>query len=173
MKPSALEEELLKRFSEAVEPLETPFEIPQYRVSPDTLRDVLVFLKDKGYTMLVDLGGVDYLPRSPRFEVVYHLQNLETHGRIRLRCSPEDDENPVVPSICDLWPAANPAEREVYDLFGVHFTGHPNLTRILMPGDWEGHPLRKDYPLRGPREEMEARFAAEKNRFRAPKVSGE
>lgn len=165
--------ELRRRFSEVIEPLETPFEIPQYSVSPDGLRDVVSFLKDRGYTMLVDVGGVDYLPRSPRFEVVYHLQNLDTYDRIRLRCSPEDDDDPVVPSIQDLWPAANPAEREVYDLFGVRFSGHPNLTRILMPDDWEGHPLRKDYALRGPREELEAKYAADKNRYHAPKASQE
>lgn len=171
MKRSESEEELLQRFADDVESLDTPFDIPQFKVAPDALRDVLEFLKAAGYTMLLDIGGVDYLPRTPRFEVVYHLLDMDSYRRIRLRCSPKD-EDPVLPSVHDLWPAANPAEREVYDLFGVRFSGHPNLTRILMPDDWQGHPLRKDYPLRGPRERRE-QFAAERNRFHAPKMAGE
>src|SRR5690606_35465194 len=123
--------------------------------------------------MLLDVGGVDYFPRSPRFEVVYHFLDMKNRARVRLRCVPEDDQRPEVPSLAGMWPSADPAEREVYDLFGVVFTGHPNLTRILLPSDFEGHPLRKDYPLRGPREKLEARFAAEKNRFTAPKLAGE
>ncbi len=100
--------------------------------------------------MLLDVGGVDYFPRSPRFEVVYHLLDMKTGAaRLRLR-SPKDDAQPEVPSSAGMWPSAEPGEREVYDLFGVVFTGHPNLTRILLPTDWEGHPLRKDYPLQRP-----------------------
>lgn len=172
MRPDILDEALAQAFGDKVTPLKTPFEIPQYRVTPDVLRDVAVFLKDSGFHMLLDVGGVDYYPRSPRFEVVYHFLDMKTRQRVRLRCVLED-ERPEVPTLSDLWPAANPAEREVYDLFGIVFTGHPNLTRILMPSDWEGHPLRKDYPLRGPRERLEARYAAEKNRFHAPKLAGE
>lgn len=172
MKPEDLNESFTKQFGAGVESLETPFEIPQYRVTPEALRDVLGFLKSNGYTMLLDVGGVDYLPRSPRFEVVYLLLDMNSRDRVRLRCSPEDDD-PVVPSVADIWPAAEPAEREVFDLFGVRFSGHPNLTRILMPDDWEGYPLRKDYPLRGPREELEAKFASEKNRYHAPKLAGD
>lgn len=172
MRPDILDEALAERFGDKVTPLETPFDIPQYRVTPDVLRDVAVFLKDSGFNMLLDVGGVDYYPRSPRFEVVYHFLDMKTRRRARLRCV-LDDERPQAPTLSDLWPSANPAEREVYDLFGVVFTDHPNLTRILMPSDWEGHPLRKDYPLRGPREKLEARYAAEKNRFHAPKLAGE
>lgn len=171
MKPEALGETLGARFPEGLVPLETPFEIPQYRVEPRILLDVARFLKENGFNMLLDVGGVDYLPRSPRYEVVYHFLNMEAKARVRLRCSPPD-EKPEVPSLSGLWPAAEAAEREVFDLFGIGFTGHPNLKRILMPNDWEGHPLRKDYPLRGPREEQ-IRFAAEKNRFHAPKLGGE
>lgn len=170
MKPDELTEQLTKEFPAGVEALETPFDIPQFRVTTDALRGVLTWLKQRGYAMLLDVGGVDYLPRSPRFEVVYHLLDMERLQRVRLRCSPDDDD-PVIPSVSDLWPSAQPAEREVYDLFGVRFEGHPNLTRILMPDDWEGHPLRKDYPLRGPREELEAAYAAQKNRFHAPKLA--
>lgn len=167
-----MDEALTEKFGDKVTPLETPFEIPQFRVTPDVLRDVAVFLKQSGFDMLLDVGGVDYYPRSPRFEVVYHFLDMQTRARVRLRCV-LDDERPEVPSLSGLWPSANPAEREVYDLFGVVFTDHPNLTRILMPSDWEGHPLRKDYPLKGPREKVEARFVAEKNRFHAPKLPGE
>jgi len=172
VKPEALSERLVGRFPEGVEAMDTPFDIPQFRVAPAALVDVATYLKELGYSMLLDVGGVDYYPRSPRFEVVYHFLDMKRHARVRLRCV-LDDERPEVPSLTGIWPSANPAEREVYDLFGVVFTGHPNLTRILMPYDWEGHPLRKDYPLKGPREKLEARFAAEKNRFHAPKLAGE
>lgn len=172
MRPDILDEALAERFGDKVTPLETPFEIPQFRVTPDVLVDVATYLKESGFTMLLDVGGVDYYPRSPRFEVVYHFLDMRSRLRVRLRCVPED-ERPEVPSISSLWPSANPAEREVYDLFGIIFTGHPNLTRVMMPPDWEGHPLRKDYPLKGPREKLEARFVAEKNRFHAPKLVGE
>ena len=145
-------EQVAARFGGDVELLPTPFDIPVVKVRPGALRDVARFLKDHGYSMLLDIGGVDYLGRRPpeeRFEVVYHLLDLQRLRRIRLRVAlPED--NPEVPSLSDLWPSANWAEREAFDLFGIRFTGHPDLRRILMPDDWEGHPLRKDYPLRGP-----------------------
>lgn len=170
----ALEKSLTKEFGDQVQPLETPFEIPQFRVAPEIIDEVTRFLKESGFTMLLDLGGVDYLPRVPRFEVVYHFLDIEAKDRVRLRVSPRDDENPQVPTVSHLFPAANPAEREVYDLFGIRFIGHPNLTRILMPDDWEGFPLRKDYPLRGhEREAARTEFAAEINRYHAPKLAGE
>lgn len=177
MKPEnpqgAWHEVLAERFGEQLTLLETPFDIPQYRVAPEALRDVARFLKeDQEFDMLLDVGGVDYLPRTPRFEVVYHFLRLKDRKRLRLRCSPED-ERPQLPTLSDLWPTAEPAEREVYDLFGVEFLGHPNLTRIMMPYDWKGHPLRKDYPLKGEREAVLSEFAAERNRFHAPKLSGE
>lgn len=172
MKPEVLAEALAEKFGDSVTPLETPFDIPQFRVEPRALVDVAIALKEMGFEMLLDVGGVDYYPRSPRFEVVYHFLDVKTLSRVRLRCVPQD-ERPEVPSLAGIWPSANPAEREVYDLFGIVFTDHPRLTRILMPPDWEGHPLRKDYPLKGPREKLEARYAAEKNRFHAPKLVGE
>lgn len=145
-------EQLVARFGGDVEPVPTPFDVPVVKVRPGALREVARFLKGQGYAMLLDIGGVDYLGRRPaeeRFEVVYHLLDLQRLRRIRLRVALPQD-NPEVPSLSDLWPSANWAEREVFDLFGVRFTGHPNLKRILMPDEWEGHPLRKDYPLRGP-----------------------
>lgn len=147
-------EQLVARFGPEVEPLPTSFDMPVVKVRPGALRDVARFLKEDGYAMLLDVGGVDYLgrrPREERFEVVYHFLDVRGLRRIRLRVTlPED--RPEVPTLSDLWPSANWAEREVFDLFGIRFTGHPDLRRILMPDDWEGHPLRKDYPLRGPRQ---------------------
>src|SRR5690606_5386360 len=115
----------------------TPFEIPQVHVDPDGLLEVAKWLREDGFDMLLDVGGVDYLPRTPRFEVVYHLLDMSSFRRIRLRVRPKDDTNPQVPSVASIWPVAAAPEREVYDLFGVVFTDHPGLTRILMPENWE------------------------------------
>jgi len=109
-----------------------------------TLRDDPAF----DYTMLVDLCGVDLgVEADPRFEVVYHLYSLTHRHRLRLKVRVREEE--AVPSVIEIWPNANWYEREVYDMFGVRFEGHPELRRLLMPEEWEGHPLRKDYPLRG------------------------
>lgn len=144
-----------------VERLEPCYGIESLRVAPTALLAVADSIREAGFTMCLDVGGVDYLPRQPRFEVVYHFLALQGDGRpeqprrLQLRV-PVPEEAPEVPSIAHLWPSANWAEREVYDLFGIRFTGHPDLRRILMPDDWEGHPLRKDYPLRGPRDRAAA-----------------
>jgi NADH-quinone oxidoreductase subunit C len=105
-----------------------------------------------GYAFLADLLPVDYLPREPRFEIVYLLASLGVAGfgntpkRLRLKVRvPGSDAS--VPSVSGVWPAAAWSEREAYDLFGIHVTDHPDLRRILMPEDWEGFPLRKDYPV--------------------------
>lgn len=100
------------------------------------------------YNFLADLTAVDRYPVEPRFEVVYHLKSLSRNDRVRLKVRLSGDE-PRIESVLALWPAANMLEREVYDLFGVRFSGHPNLRRLLMPDDWEGFPLRKDYPVEG------------------------
>lgn len=111
--------------------------------------EVARFLRDTPelqYVFLENLCGVDYLGRDPRFEVVYHLLSLRHRHRVCLKVGvPESD--PTVPSLTSLWPTANWQERETYDMFGIVFTGHPSLQRILMPEDWEGHPQRKDVPL--------------------------
>jgi NADH-quinone oxidoreductase subunit C len=137
------------------------------RTSPERVRAELSALKDDGFAMLLDLGGVDYPERTPRFDVVYHLlRGLATAKpeRVRVLCG-VDGAEPTLPTVCDLWPSANWAEREVFDLFGVRFAGHPDLRRIQLPDEWVGHPLRKDYPLRGPALERTPRpsFALKSN----------
>jgi NADH-quinone oxidoreductase subunit C len=103
------------------------------------------------YDFMADLSAVDWLEREPRFDVVYHLASLQTRAvvRLKVRVGEEDEDMPEVLSISSVWPTANWYEREVYDLFGITFAGHPNLKRIMMPSDWMGHPLRKDYPVTG------------------------
>lgn len=167
--PEPLVEALIKAFPESASPMETPFDVPQVAVKPAELLAVCRWLKADGFEMLSDVAGVDYLPRTPRFEVVYHLLDLESHRRIRLRVQLDGDA-PEVPSVGEIWPSAWAAEREVYDLFGIGFTNHPDLRRILMPDDWDGHPLRKDYPLQGPRGAAQKPFPAQQGRFHAPKL---
>jgi NADH-quinone oxidoreductase subunit C len=118
-------------------------------LEPANLVEVARFLRDEpelNYALLENLCGVDYLGREPRFEVVYHLFSFYHYHRVCLKVGvPEDD--PTVPSLTSLWPTANWQEREAFDMFGIRFSGHPALERILMPEDWEGHPQRKDVPL--------------------------
>lgn len=107
----------------------------------------LTALRDEfGFNMLVTLTAVDYLPQEPRFNVVYQVLNLGTYKLLRLRV-PVSGLNPVVPTVEKVFPVANWHEREVFDMFGIRFEGHSDMRRILMPADWQGHPLRKDYPL--------------------------
>ncbi len=118
-------------------------EAAQIATAMQTLRDQL------GMTFLADLTAVDYLGREPRFEVVYHLRNMKTGWRLRVKApvaEPEDGSNPSLPTVSTLWPGADWFEREVWDLYGIKFEGHPDLRRILMYEEFVGHPLRKDYP---------------------------
>jgi NADH-quinone oxidoreductase subunit C len=153
------------------------------RVTPAEVRATLERLKGEGFAMLLDIGGADYPGREPRFDVVYHLIALASDARtvaavgkperVRVLCGVTENE-PVVPTMTDLWPAADWAEREVYDLFGISFSGHPDLRRIQMPVEWEGYPLRKDYPLRGPAREKTPRpsFALKSNVAAGTPASG-
>ena len=104
--------------------------------------------RDQKFERLSAVTAVDFWPADPRFEVVYHLHSLERNLRLRLKCR-VSGENPEIDSVTSVWRGANWYEREVFDLFGIRFRNHPNLKRILMPEDWEGHPLRKDYPVHG------------------------
>jgi NADH-quinone oxidoreductase subunit C len=122
-------------------------------VRRDHLRSLAEFLlaePDLAFTYLSDVTGVDRFPIEPRFELNYHLLSMSRRETIRLRVRlPGDD--PVTESVIPVWPTANWHEREIFDLLGIRFEGHPNLRRMLLPDDWEGHPLRKDYPVEGPR----------------------
>jgi NADH-quinone oxidoreductase subunit C len=104
--------------------------------------------KDFPCNFLEDVTCVDWYPSEPRFEVVYHLLSMAKKERVRLKVKLGSDK-PTVPSITSVWPSANFPEREVFDLFGIHFEDHPYLRRLMMPEDWEGNPLRKDYPVEG------------------------
>ena len=118
-------------------------------VDPGALPGALETLRDHPETRfdrLVDLTAVDYLGRSPRFEVVYQLHALALNHRLRVKV-PVDGDDPVVPTVSAVWKSALWAEREVWDLFGIRFAGHPDLRRILMYPEFVGHPLRKDYPV--------------------------
>lgn len=128
------------------------------------------------FNVLIEITAADYLPRVPRYEVVYHL--LSVANRLRLRLKVRVAADGAVPSVQDVWPAAGWPEREVYDMFGIVFTGHPDLRRLLMPEDWEGHPARKDYPVQirkatqtyEPLEVSEAEFRANIERDRVKRV---
>ena len=100
------------------------------------------------FNFLSDISAVDRFPLEPRFEVNYHLLSIPLRQTVRLRVWVSGDD-PVVPTVIPVWPTANWHEREIFDLFGIRFEGHPELHRILMPDEWEGYPLRKDYPVEG------------------------
>jgi NADH-quinone oxidoreductase subunit C len=120
-------------------------------VERSSIREACALLRDDpqcAFNFLSDVTCVDWYPSEPRFEVVYHLFSIPRKDRVRLKVKLNGD-SPVIESVTSVWPAANYFEREVFDLFGVRFTGHPYLRRLLMPEDWEGHPLRKDYPVEG------------------------
>jgi NADH-quinone oxidoreductase subunit C len=120
-------------------------------IDPAYIREACVALKDDAtcpFNFLSDVTCVDWYPSEPRFEVVYHLLSIPNKERVRLKVR-LNGGSPAIESLTSVWPGANYFEREVFDLFGVRFTGHPYLRRILMPEDWEGHPLRKDYPVEG------------------------
>jgi NADH-quinone oxidoreductase subunit C len=121
-------------------------------VQPENLRHTAEFLRADpalSFDFLSDIAAVDRYPTEPRFELNYELTSLAHRHNLRLRIKVPGETNPQVETVTAVWPAANWLEREIFDLFGVRFLGHPDLRRILMPEDWEGHPLRKDYPVEG------------------------
>jgi NADH-quinone oxidoreductase subunit C len=149
--------EILSRAVPAIrlESVEAGDGMPTIYVPVEQLVETCFALRDNpelGFAFLADLLPVDYLPRDPRFEIVYLLASLGVAGfgptprrlRVKVRVPGDGVE---VPSVSSVWPAAAWSEREAFDLFGIHFSNHPDMRRILMPDDWEGHPLRKDYPV--------------------------
>jgi NADH-quinone oxidoreductase subunit C len=106
------------------------------------------FKDEQKYIRLSGLTAVDWHPEEPRFEVVYLLHSIERNARVRIKCKVHG-ASPEIDSVYSVWRSADWHEREVFDLFGIKFRNHPNMTRILMPIDWDGHPLRKDYPVHG------------------------
>lgn len=117
-------------------------------VKKEALAEAAAFLRDSlGFDMLMDLTAADYLPREPRFELVCHFYSTKHNYRLRLKC-PVGGEQPSLASLTPLWPGADWFEREVWDMYGIRFEGHPDLRRVLMYDGFEGHPLRKDYPLK-------------------------
>ena len=121
-------------------------------VRPDKITDICRYLHDDPdlyMDYLADLCGVDYPDRKYRFEVVYNLFSIKHRHRIRIKALLQE-KDPNVDSVVPIWAGANWHEREACDMYGIVFNGHPDLRRILMPDDWEGYPLRKDYPLKGP-----------------------
>jgi NADH-quinone oxidoreductase subunit C len=120
-------------------------------VERSAIREACALLRDDPacpFNYLSDITCVDWYPSEPRFHVVYHLFSIPKKERVRLKVKLNGDA-PALESVTSVWPGANYFEREVFDLFGIRFTGHPYLRRLLMPEDWEGHPLRKDYPVEG------------------------
>ncbi|MFN3420270.1 MAG: NADH-quinone oxidoreductase subunit C [Armatimonadota bacterium] len=118
-------------------------------VKRESLTEALQYLRDEEkFEMLVDATAVDYmhLRNEPRFDVVYHLLSLTHRLRLRVKVSVHSDDA-WVPTVCQIYPSANPYEREIWDMFGIHVEGHPNLKRILTYDEFPGHPLRKDFPL--------------------------
>ena len=118
-------------------------------IKPEKIVDVCRFLKqEQQFVRLSAVTAVDWYPQEPRFEVIYHLHSLDRNERLRLKCRLAVG-GAEIDSVTVVWRSANWYEREVFDLFGILFRNHPNLRRIMMPEDWEGHPLRKDYPVHG------------------------
>jgi len=140
---------LTAEFAERVTPVEDPYGDAVIRIDRKDLVPVAEFLRKEPYAfiMLLDLTCVDFPDAKPRFEMVYHLFSLSTNLRVRIKAGVPADE-PTIASLTGIWRNANWLEREIYDMFGVRFSGHPDLRRLFMYDGFEGHPLRKDYPLR-------------------------
>jgi NADH-quinone oxidoreductase subunit C len=149
--PGRVEERLRERFPDVPFPRQTGEAVREFTLYVPAARlvEVCGFLRDDpelDFAMLSWISGLDWMPREPRFEVVYGLLSLTHAFRLDLKVQVHED-NPRVPTVTGVWPTADWLERETYDFYGIEFTGHPDLRRILLPEDWVGWPLRKDSPL--------------------------
>jgi NADH-quinone oxidoreductase subunit C len=145
---SPLLDELQARFPGAIAEAVIFRKMPSLNLAKEHLVAICQFLKSPAggaYTLLTDETAADYPQRAKRFDIIYHLYSFQRNDRLRLRVQVGEGE--TVPSVTSVWPTANWLEREVYDMFGVAYEGHPDLKRILMPDGWVGHPLRKDYDI--------------------------
>jgi NADH-quinone oxidoreductase subunit C len=151
MSVQAIVEKLKEQFATDVLAVQEYREETTVTVNKQSIVAICRFMRDTGgFNLLSDLCGVDYLgKKEQRFMVVYNMYNLTTKERIRIK-APVAEEEASIDTVSTVWSTANWLERECWDLFGITFNGHPDLRRILMAEDWEGHPLRKDYPLQGP-----------------------
>jgi NADH-quinone oxidoreductase subunit C len=150
--PENIVEQIKERFPDEVIESGSTFGQTWAVLRREKLAAICRFLKDDPdirMDYLIDITAVDWHPKAPRFEVVYHLHSMKHVHRLRLKVPLEEDDA-TTPSVDAIWKTACWHERETYDLFGIRFDGNPDLRRILMPDDWEGYPLRKDYPLEGP-----------------------
>ncbi len=151
MTPDLIIEKIKKRFAGAVLSAKAEFGEGTVSIKRDSLLDVCRFLHDDPelyFDFITDICSVDFIGQEERYEVVYHFYSVKHNHRIRIKARvPEKDA--VIDSLCPIWKGANWLEREVYDLMGIKFNGHPDMRRILMPDDFVGHPLRKDYPIEG------------------------
>jgi NADH-quinone oxidoreductase subunit C len=144
--PSALA--VYQQLPEAIVDANASFSELTLGIAPAQIVDVCRVLKNTvGFERLSAVTALDWWPREPRFEVVYLLHSIQKNARLRMNVRLTENED--IDSVCSVWRGANWYEREVFDLFGIRFRNHPNLERIMMPTDWEGHPLRKDYPVHG------------------------
>lgn len=138
-----------EKFPDAVEEVKEALGELTIFLAPAKIAGVCRFLKDEQQFNRIDaVTAVDWHPAEPRFEVVYHVHSVPLNQRVRLKCRISGSQ-PEIDSVTPVWRGANWYEREIYDMFGISFRNHPNLKRILMPLDWEGFPLRKDYPVHG------------------------
>lgn len=149
LQDDALVAALVEKFGEAIESGTIQNEQTILYVSADKIVAVCETLRDEhGFNRASSVTALDWYPQEPRFEVVYLLHSVKNAQRIRLKVR-VGGEDPAVPSVTGVWAGANWYEREAFDLFGIRFEGHPDLRRIMMPEGWQGHPLRKDFPIHG------------------------
>jgi NADH-quinone oxidoreductase subunit C len=149
LQEDALVLSLAEKFGAALESASVQHGQKIFYIASAQIAEVSLFLRDQHrFNRISTVTAVDWFPQEPRFEVVYNIHSLSDAARLRLKCR-VGGESPKLPSVTSVWPGASWYEREVFDLFGIFFSGHPDLRRIMMPDDWDGHPLRKDYPVHG------------------------